>query len=128
MAHKHQTWTTLFTMVGVKELIDVEIWSDPNALRFGTFSKGDNAIYNYMHRGHSYDLVIKDGKMTVKRDRQLLLTTSADQVVIRDFITADGKVSCVVNSVVKQELKFYIPGNRKPLSITVPAGKSTVSL
>ncbi len=128
MAHKHQTWTTLLTMIGVKELIDVEIWSDPEALRFGTLAKGDNAIYKYRHRGHSYDLEITSAGMTVKRDKQLLVVTASDQCVIRDFICADGRLSCVVNSVKTQNLRFHVPGKDKPLSVTVSAGKSTVSL
>ncbi len=128
MAHKHQTWTTLFTMAGVKELIDVEIWSDPDALRFGTMLKGDNAIYNYRHRGHSYDLEITAGGMTVKRDGQLLLTTSPDQCVIREFICADGKVSCDVNSEKEQEIRFYVPGRDTPLVYKTPSGKSRVAM
>jgi len=128
MAHKHQTWSTLLTMIGVKELIDVEIWSDPDALRFGTLSKGDNAIHNYQHRGHSYDLTITVGGMTVKRDGQRLVTTSSDQCVIRDFICTDGNVSCVIDSVTEQRLTFYVPGKDRPLSVAVPAGRSTVAL
>ena len=128
MAHKHQTWSTLFTMVGVKELIDVEIWSNPDALRFGTMSKGDNSIYNYQHRGHSYDLEITAGGMMIKRDKKLLLTTSSDQCVIREFICVDGKVSCTIDSVAEQELKFYVPGNDKPTNVKVPAGKSSVAI
>lgn len=128
MAHKHQTWTTLFTMVGVKELIDVEIWSDPNALRFGTMSQGDNAIYNYHHRGHRYDLDISAGGMTIKRDGKPLLSTSSDQCVIRDFVCADGQVSCVVDSVKAQDMKFYGGKNTKPLDFKAAAGTTQVSL
>jgi len=128
MAHKHQTWTTLLTMIGVKELIDVEVWSNPDTLRFGTLSKGDNAIYNYPHRGHNYDLEITSAGMTVKRDKKLLITTSSDQCVIRDFLCAGGKVSCLIDSVKKQDLKFYVPEKENPLNITVPAGKSAVAL
>ena len=115
-------------MAGVKELIDVEIWSDPDALRFGTMLKGANAIYNYRHRGHSYDLEITAGGMTVKRDGQLLLTTSPDQCVIREFICADGKVSCDVNSEKEQEIRFYVPGRDTPLVYKTPSGKSRVAM
>jgi len=128
MAHKHQTWTTLFTMAGVKELIDVEIWSNPDALRFGTMSDGDNAIYNYPHRGHIYDLEMTSAGMSVKRDGQLLLTTTSGQCVIRDFICADGSVSCAVNSAEEQDIRFYIPGQNKPLIHKAPAGRSRVEL
>jgi len=115
-------------MAGVKELIDVEIWSDPDALRFGTMLKGANAIYNYRHRGHSYDLEITAGGMSVKRDGRLLLRTSSDQCVIREFICANGKLSCGVNSTSKQDITFHIPGQATPAHVTVPAGKSRISL
>jgi hypothetical protein len=64
--------------------------------------------------------------MTVKRDKELLITTSSQQCVLRAFVYAGGKVSCVVDSLVEQDLKFYIPRNDPPVSVSVPAGKSTV--
>ena len=66
--------------------------------------------------------------MTVKKDGKPLLSTSSDQCVIRDFICADGQVSCVVDSVKAQNIKFYGGKYTKPLDFKAAAGTTQVTL
>jgi hypothetical protein len=72
MSCDHQSWSMLLPFLGVKELIDMEIWTAPDALRFGSLSPTVSSVENYPWHGHFWKVVSGGGSLALHRDGQLI--------------------------------------------------------
>jgi len=127
IAHKHQAWSVLFPMLGVKELIDVEIWSDLNTIRFGTLAEGKNELYNYAFRSHQYDLTIDPTQMILKRNNKPIFKAQPGRCVIRNFDPTGTKRSFEINTPTEQKIELYLNDGGSPAMLSVSSGQQYVN-
>ena len=122
---KHQSWTGLLPLMGLEEMINIDIWGNSPlcAIRFGsTAIKDATTVRNLPIRGNLYDIITDTKCLTLNFNGQLVFKSQGIPVV-RNFIMNEKKIEFDFKTA--QPIRIELPLFRKTLSFD--AGYHTVS-
>jgi hypothetical protein len=130
VSHVHYNWSMLLPLTGLQELIDIEPWGAPDAIRFGTLSTQANSIMNVSIHGHRYDVVCADQETILRQDGRTIFQAQGAPVVVRDFLQSpqQNQTSFTINASDKSQITLYPPRVTRPLTFAIPKGESFVTI
>ncbi|MFA6135003.1 MAG: hypothetical protein WC869_13390 [Phycisphaerae bacterium] len=126
-SHKHQSWSMLLPLLGLKELIDVEWWDAAEAIRFGSMSNEGSAVRNCRVRGRSCDVSIGEGRTQMRRDDGVTFLAVGGPCVVRGFRAHERECSFRVKSGQALRIELTLTG-AEPVTLDVPAGYHRVAI
>ena len=131
MALNHQSWSMLLPFLGIKELIDMEIWTDPDALRFGSLSPTVSSVENYPWHGHAWKVVSGGGSLTLHRDGQRLFEAAGGPCTVRMFKCSEeiaDNPSCSFELAAEAEIRItlFADESNARQEFVVPTGRAKI--
>jgi hypothetical protein len=126
MSHTHQSWAMLLPLMGVKELIDIEWWNHPAALRFGSLAEGNHEVRRVPMNRHLMDFKQGNGRLELKIDQNPILRIDGGKPVIRNFALHEKGLQFQMRSS-EQTTVLLFSGSAREQRLTVPAGKHQIT-
>lgn len=98
-SNARQSWSMLLPFVGIKELIDLEIWDDdPGSLRFGADTTETSSVRNWLWRGHRLDVQQDNCSLSLHRDGDKIFHATGGVATVRHFLIGPEVASFHIRS------------------------------
>lgn len=134
MSHAHQSWSMLLPYLGVKEFIDVEMWGEPDTLRFGAETATERSkLRNYRWRGASLDVWCGPEGFGLSRNGRVILAATGGAGRVRHLrVTTggDNEISgCAFDLSVRAPITLEVLPDSGPSKapLTLPGGRYRVT-
>lgn len=121
----------MLALIGMQELIDVEYFRPDlkDAVAFGTFISGNNAVTNLKLLDHNYSIEVTDESTALIMDDINMFMGNGGKFVVRNFtLDGDGGGEFMIDAKQNITINLILPASKKNVKyfFIVPAGKSAV--
>ena len=100
MGHKHYNWSMLLPLIGIEEIIDVDVWGQAFSLRFGNHvTKSKNVLKNIYIQNEKYDVISDLNYLEVRKNDKVVFIANSGTVTVSNFIYSGNKVQFDINVV-----------------------------
>lgn len=121
---------SLFALSGMQSLLDVEYFTSvsDNAIRFGTFERGENGLSNIIINGKRYSITIRDLLTHLVENDVLVFKGEGGKFVVRNYRIDDDAVKFDIFSRSNIIVNLNIVEKSIKTSFTVQSGAHRVTV
>lgn len=122
---------SLLSLAGMQSLLDVEYFGDSDKLRlrFGTFTRGDNSIYNIKIDGSQYSVASKDMSTTLIKDDVHIFRGEGGKFIVRNFDMDGGECEFDIYCKANIQITLNITNDlRDKISFIVKKGNHKIKI
>lgn len=122
----------MLALIGMQELIDIEYFRPDlkNAIAFGTFLSGTNAVTNLKFLDHTYSIEVTDEETALIMDDVSMFKGDGGKFIVRNFILdGNGGGEFMIDAKQNISINLNLPSDNKKTTkyfFIVPPGKSLI--
>ena len=125
-SNARQSWSMLLPLLGVKELIDIETWDEPDSLRFGTETTESSSVRNWLWRGHRLDVRQAEGSLELHCDGRRIFRADGGPASVRHFKMSDKGARFEIRSACPLRVETSLRPGEPPTTLDLAAGRHKV--
>ncbi len=122
----------MLALIGMQELIDIEYFRPDlkNAIAFGTFLSGTNAVTNLKFLDHTYSIEVTDEETALIMDDVSMFKGDGGKFIVRNFVLdGNGGGEFMIDAKQNISINLNLPSDNKKTTkyfFIVPPGKSLI--